>query len=254
MEKFVCCLLGLPNLKTLDILGADKRSTISKALGHKNVKFSTIRELRIIQACHHFIKNCPNLEDVTFVTGLDTHASNTIRSHGKGLKRIAGVDVSSEWILDGELTHDSSSLDSLSKEARHSGWFRLPEPSRDRHYWQYSSEYFTRGRQGIHTFTVPLQSDNEYIKKLRQLTHLDLIEADLDEAMDYKPLQHEGAREKARKDWKREFVDLLKDSPSTDRKVLRWKVVQSYPHPVRAGRAYDIMETEELEVSPETSL
>lgn len=86
------------------------------------------------------------------------------------------------------------------------------------------------------------------------MKHLALIEADLDEATDYKPLQPEGAREKARKDWKRELIGLLKDSPSTDRKILRWKVVQSYPHPLRAGRAYDVMETEELEVSQGTSL
>lgn len=70
--------------------------------------------------------------------------------------------------------------------------------------------------------------------------------------MDYSPL--EGAWEEARETWKRELISLLKDSPSADRKVLRWKIVQSYPHPRRAGRAYDVVETEELEVSPKTSL
>jgi len=86
------------------------------------------------------------------------------------------------------------------------------------------------------------------------LKHLAFIEADLDEATDCKPLQAEEVQEKARKVWKRELIDLLKDSPSTDRKVLRWKIVQSYPHCLRAGRAHDVIETEELEVSPETSL
>lgn len=121
MERFVGCLVRLPNLKTLDILSANSRAPISKALKRKYVIFPSIRELRIIQACHHFIKNCPRLEDVTFVTGLDVHASDTIRSHGKGLKRIAGVNIYSRGSLHGELIPKLSSLHNLSKGAPHSG-------------------------------------------------------------------------------------------------------------------------------------
>jgi hypothetical protein len=128
MKKFVDCLVGLPNLKTLEILAANCRAPISKALKRKYAIFPSIRELRITQACHHFIKNCPNLEDLTFVTGLDIHASATVHSHGKKLERIAGVDVYSSCGLNGELVNESSSLDNLSKKAHHSGRLRLPEP------------------------------------------------------------------------------------------------------------------------------
>jgi len=121
MEIFIYCLVRLPNLKTLDILDASPQASISEALRRKNVIFPSIRELRITQACHRFIRSCPKLEDVTFVTGLDAHAGATIRSHGKGLKRIAGVDVYSRGSLEGALINESSSLDNFSKEACHSG-------------------------------------------------------------------------------------------------------------------------------------
>lgn len=91
MEKFVNCLVELPNLKTLEILHVSSRAPVSKALRRKYAVFPGIRVLRITNACHHFIRNCPNLEDLTFTAGLDKHASETLRSHGRGLKRIAGV-------------------------------------------------------------------------------------------------------------------------------------------------------------------
>ena len=103
MTKFIDCLVRLPNLKTLEILSVSSRAPISKALRRKYAIFPSIRILRITHACHHFIRNCPNLEDLTFTTGLDTHAPTTIRSHGKGLRRIAGVDVYCPLNLSGEL-------------------------------------------------------------------------------------------------------------------------------------------------------
>lgn len=121
MTKFVDCLVRLPNLKTLEILSASSRAPISKALKRKHAIFPSIRELRITQACHHFIRNCPNLEDLTFVTGLDIHACATVRSHGKGLERVAGVNVYGWWGLHGELVNKSSNLDKFSNEVHHSG-------------------------------------------------------------------------------------------------------------------------------------
>lgn len=103
MTEFVNCLVRLPNLKTLEILSASPRAPISKALRRKHAIFPSIRELRISQACHHFIRNCPNLENLIFTSVLDTHAPTTVQSHGKGLRRIAGVDVYSPWSLHGEL-------------------------------------------------------------------------------------------------------------------------------------------------------
>jgi len=110
METFVNCLLRLPNLRTLEILGAGPRVPISTALKRKHVTFPSIRELRITSAAHYFIRNCPNLEDLTFTSGLDTHAHTTVLLHGKGLKRIAGVDVYSWHGAHGELLNDPFSL------------------------------------------------------------------------------------------------------------------------------------------------
>jgi len=104
MEKIVNCLVGLPNLKTLEILHVSSRALVSKALRRKYAVFPSIRVLRITNACHHFIRNCPNLEDLTFTAGLDKHASKTLRSHGQGLKRIAGVGGLSQS-LSGELVN-----------------------------------------------------------------------------------------------------------------------------------------------------
>lgn len=93
MIKFVDCLVRLPNLRTLEILGAGPRAPISKALKRKYATFPSIRELRITPACHHFIKNCPNLETLTFTRSLDTHAPTTVLSHGQRLRCIRGVPV-----------------------------------------------------------------------------------------------------------------------------------------------------------------
>jgi len=104
---------------------------------------------------------------------------------------------------------------------------------------------------GIRTFTAPPQSKTEHIENLRRLKHLTVIEVDLEEEKDREPPQ--GCWDKARKIWKKELVSLLRDSPSTDRKFLRWKLVQSYPRIRGGGRAYDVVENGELEVLPETS-
>jgi hypothetical protein len=135
MTKFVDCLVRLPNLKTLEILSVSSRAPISKALKRKYARFSSIRELRITCACHHLIRNCPNLETLIFMTGIDTHTPATLRSHGKGLKRVAGIGVYDRRGVCGELTNKSSSLGNRSEEAHHSGWLGLPEPSGDLHFW-----------------------------------------------------------------------------------------------------------------------
>jgi len=108
MTKFVNCLVRLPNLKTLEILGAGPRAPISKALKRKYAIFPSIRELRITHASHHFIRNCPNLENLIFASGLDTHTPASVLSHGKGLKRVAGVTVYNWRGAHGELVNESS--------------------------------------------------------------------------------------------------------------------------------------------------
>ena len=105
MKKLVDCLVRLPNLKTLEVLSVSSRAPISKILKRKYASFPNIRELRITHACHHFIRNCPNLEDLTFTDGLDVHSRATILSHGKGLKRVAGVGVIHTGGLHGKIVN-----------------------------------------------------------------------------------------------------------------------------------------------------
>ena len=106
---------------------------------------------------------------------------------------------------------------------------------------------------GIHILTTRSQSGSEHIDDLRELKHLAVVDADLDEEQDYKqPIAVDW--EKARKIWKGKLISLLKDSPSMDRKVLRWKVTQSYYDGEFLRRRYSIVENEELEISPETPL
>ena len=134
MTKFVDCLARLPNLKTLEILSVSSRAPISKALQHKYAVFPSIRELRITPVCHNFIRNCPNLEHLTFTSGVTARVPATIHSHGKRLKRVAGVGTYCWSGAHGELVNKPSSPCNHS-EAHHSGLLGLPEPSGDWHCW-----------------------------------------------------------------------------------------------------------------------
>jgi len=99
---------------------------------------------------------------------------------------------------------------------------------------------------------APSQSDRGLIKDLRRLKHLAVVDVELDERRDCRPADA-ADRERERKAWKRELVNLLKDSPSTERKFLKWTVTKSHLRTV-FGWAYEVVESEELEVLPETSL
>jgi hypothetical protein len=141
VTKLVDCLVRLPNLKTLEILSAGSRAPISKALKRKYAVFPSIRELRITPACHHFVRKCPNLDSLIFTSTMDTHAPSTIRSHGGGLKRLAGVTVYDRNVLHcGSLKHVVLS-NSRSEAFYHRGHVGLPEPSRDWRRRQHQSEY-----------------------------------------------------------------------------------------------------------------
>lgn len=93
------------------------------------------------------------------------------------------------------------------------------------------------------------QSYRNYLETLRQLKHLAVVDADFDQGSE----PHDSNWEEMRASWKRELLGLLKDSSSTDRKVLRWKVVQRRPLAHGAENSYDVVENEEFEVSRETS-
>ena len=97
--------------------------------------------------------------------------------------------------------------------------------------------------------TTTSQTDSEAIKELRRLKHLAVVDVELDEALDYEP-----PNAVARETWKQELISLLKNSPSAERKFLRWKVAQSYMRTDGRGRVYEVVVNEKLEVLPETPL
>jgi hypothetical protein len=105
------------------------------------------------------------------------------------------------------------------------------------------------------TTLTSLQSDSELIKELRQLEFLAVVDVDLEEETCHEP-RDAAEWEKRRMVWKGNLISLLKGSPSAERKFLRWRITQSYVRidDGRCRRVYDVVENEELEVLPETSL
>ena len=138
MIKFVECIAQLPNLKTLEIVRADYPGPISPALRQKHAIFPSIRELRITPKCYQFIRNCPNLETLTFTRPMTIPSSTVLLSYGKGLNRVAGLNVSDrtraglEGVFLKKLSHQSN----YSAEAYHSGISGLSKPSGDWHHRQ----------------------------------------------------------------------------------------------------------------------
>ena len=96
----------------------------------------------------------------------------------------------------------------------------------------------------------PLQQlgrDN-IINHLRQARNLSVVEIRLT-----------GHREdprflEEREVWKAGLIDVLKNSPSKDRKFLRWNLVQIYRRLADNRLIHEVVEAEVLEVLPESSL
>ena len=65
------------------------------------------------------------------------------------------------------------------------------------------------------------------------------------------PLEEEPDLLRKRKTWKAGLIDVLKNSPSKDRKFLRWNLIQVYKQPADDCYVSEVAETEELEVLPE---
>ena len=103
MIKFVDCPVRLPNLKTLEILDIGCETSIQKYSDEKSAKILSIRQLCIPPMCHRFIGHCPNLEDQALTRNPDSHPRVAF-SHGRRLKRIAGVTHYSRLGLQGEFS------------------------------------------------------------------------------------------------------------------------------------------------------
>jgi hypothetical protein len=82
----------------------------------------------------------------------------------------------------------------------------------------------------------------EYLRQAENLVviEIDFIYGDYEEPGD--------APDERQEAWKRDFVDVLKNSPSQDRKFLRWRTTRG------EWQRYDVVASGELEVFPGTSL
>jgi len=83
------------------------------------------------------------------------------------------------------------------------------------------------------------------VKYLRQAKNLSVVEIHLVEYDDGRFTQPPNFLER-RKAWKAGLVDVLKKSPSRDRKLLRWKVARIYRKPLDRCLAREVVEAEEL--------
>ena len=93
MKTFIDVLVRLPGLRTLELLGVDKRGPVSRGLKRKCAIFPSIREMTVCSVYPDFIKSCPNLEGLTFRYDHGEGYSEALQLYGAKLKRIRGVKV-----------------------------------------------------------------------------------------------------------------------------------------------------------------
>ena len=103
MEKFVDCLIRLPNLRVLEIYSATDPVPITRELERRCAQFPSVRELAVGDLSMAFVGSCPNLESIRILTN-STAGIASLVSYGKGLKRLKRVSgMTSEYIQQGEL-------------------------------------------------------------------------------------------------------------------------------------------------------
>ena len=104
MMVFVDALIHLPNLKRLELLSVSHRTPAATGaelkikkraatvLGREYAMFPNIREILIEPTYPDIIKNCPNLESLTFLrTSSYKYIRRMIKSYGSRLKRVTGI-------------------------------------------------------------------------------------------------------------------------------------------------------------------
>lgn len=128
MTNFVNCLVQLPNLRILDILGTDNTKPMKQALKMECARFPGIRELWVGNELVEFVGNCPNLESVT-VIGSALWSAEILHLHGKRLRRVAGVYK--DQIQSGELRVPLGSGVSTHRGCLYGSCGGLSRPPRD---------------------------------------------------------------------------------------------------------------------------
>lgn len=116
--------------------------------------------------------------------------------------------------------------------------------------------------RGLLEFTHSLlfaQVDTKPVESLRSLKHLAVVDLDFTTSPFYPDEngtpKNELYRTQAETDlkvWKGYLIEVLKDSPSEERKFLRWKVCKTLRQLYTSGGAHVVLEEGELEVFPET--
>ena len=116
---------------------------------------------------------------------------------------------------------------------------------------------------GTHAHLTLTQADTGAAEDLRSLKRLAVVDLDflavmlhLDEIDTTTGELHKAYTERDLKAWKRRLIKVLKDSPSKERKFLRWKVYyEGRRHGAFSPRDIQVVGEEgELEVLPERSL
>jgi len=260
VRKFIATLLRLPNLRTLELLSAGRRCPITVGLKPKYAQFPSIREMIVPPEYPDFVRSCPNLESLTFRCGFgfSDRSFTAIDLCGAGLKRVVAVRFADRTYsvqcepmntlpklkqpLNGDHITDVVQRCPKLQEIGLLGDLHVRSP---------------RQQSAISGFDSSRKLENkDSFEHLRRAVHLAVVDIDLIEYLDSPFGSPPEVVEDRVDDWKRGFIDVLKNSSSKDRKFLRWRIVHTsvYRRPDSPMKGYDIVASGELEVFPETSL
>ena len=256
MTKFFDCLVLLPNLKTLEIFSTSHDGMFLEVKG-RSTQFPSVRELVGGERAMEFLWRCPNVERLT-IRG--TPRDNALpASHGENLKQLRRIAGVREGVVGTGKLKDTFWLEAfihlrcVAEVVRcfpdlreicikdETATFNLPcvSPCAGRlpdSYWL--------------TFDQPAV---EVIEHLRSLEHLAVVEISLDARLSLSDRSVEteyafrqGLIQTNLNTWKKHLIQLLRDSPSKERKFVRWDVPVLY--------LAQHLGTGELEVLPERPL
>lgn len=113
MNRFIDTLALLSNLRRLELLSVTHRSFVTAGLKREHAKFPSIREMVVSPKYPGFVKCSPNLESLTFRHGFRTRSKVAIELCGAKLKRVVGVDFSTDSHVECEFMKASPNLKQL---------------------------------------------------------------------------------------------------------------------------------------------
>jgi len=228
MTKFIDCLIQLPNLRTLEVFDTSDFDPVIRGLKQVSARFPGIRELGINDNTAVFAGNCPNVETITALFRLSWRGATILGLHGgklKKLKKVVGIDEN----FVRPVVQGCPDLQEIGIKA---------------------STNFVKSSSSI--------MNVEGAKHLRALKHLAVVELDYDAYLSpshrniMEPAVRRDEQDTYLKEWTKHVIPVLKDSPSKERKFLRWRF--SEINWVDTRRVMGAVENGELEVHPETPL